>query len=794
MSASALRAEKSFTLFGCLRRLSPPRIRARAAKREKRTSRTPSGKHPGSFLTAIAMHSKSFVVALTFAGFAACSSPKSEPSRETVTPVSQAKAEPAPSAPVPPADAPVAKGAEETKPAAEPQDSKPSATEESSAAAPAAPAASSAPAATSPSAETPPKDEMKAETKSASTETKAESAPAAPAPAAQPPIQPVHPAAQAPQAATTPPPETNDGKSMFGEPLFVDGKRVTDNQIKLYLIFGVGRPMFELARTSVVIEDELHRRAAEAAEAEIKRREAEKPFASPDARKAALDAEEKTQNQQVHEKFTVSDAEVQKEVDRMNNDFLKNYPALDIHTETNRTFRSEEWYTKQLRQTLLFEKVFLPVDPAEWPAVTVEAVRQDSGDILLDDAKTSYQNRKDAAEKLGTEISADDPLYMQMMRDIVRMAIYKLIEFRTPGNGLTADTVALWADTNGDGKPDKTFTTEELWAEIKDTVSPTEVDEAKQWFVTAMSTRDRLEKEGFLMSGDECQKLIKDKASEFEDSIYNLESLATSTYMFPSLETYIDYYCMLQGFTKKNEALLKPGPAGELSPTLREYFDRANRCMGLGQVDVEVMLVGAFDIGKFQWKKDGWNWAKKESATLYKQIQDNLKEYNEQRAKILEAKAKGQEYKPEKEVLEPYRFWTQMMDDHCEYWDPPAPESPDKHISMVGMKMKGRFGPHFRNDLISYVGETYFTEWTTGTSITDYVFFEQAEGTVAGPFKGPQGYYITRVLRRTPPTRGLNLSEPKHLELLRDDWLRFNFNKYAREAVEQADVKGFAKG
>jgi hypothetical protein len=734
------------------------------------------------------MHSKSFVVALTLASFTACSSPKSEPSREAVTPVSEAKAEPTPTTPVAPADAPVAKSAEDTKPAPVPQDSKPSAMEESSAAAPAAPAASTtaAPAASAESASTPP----------ATSDAKTESAPAAAAaaPAAQPPIQPVHPAAQAPQSGTTPPPpETGDGKSIFGDPLIVDGKRVTDNQIKLYLIFGVGRPMFELARTSVVIEDELHRRAAEAAEAEIKRREAEKPFASADARKAALEAEEKTQNQQIHEKFTVSDAEVDKEKKRMTDDFLKNYPALDLQTETNRTFRCEDWYTAQLRQTLLFEKVFLPADPADWPAVTVEAVREDSGEILLEDAKTSYQNRKEAAEKFGTDLAADDPLYMQMMRDIVRMAIYKLIEFRTPGNGLTTDTIALWADTNGDGKPDKTFTTEELWAQVKDTISPTEVDEAKQWFVTSMATRDRLEKEGFLISGDECQKLIKAKASEFEDSIYNLESLATSTYMFPSLETYIDYYCMLQGFTKKSEPLLKPGPGGELSPTLREYFERANRCMGLGQVDVEVMLVGAFDIGKFQWKKDGWNWAKKESANLYKQIQDNLKEYNEQRAKVLEAKAKGQEYKPEKEVLEPYRFWTQMMDDHCEFWDPPAPESPDKKISMVGMKMKGRFGPHFRNDLISYIGETYYTEWTTGNSITDYVFFEQAEGTVAGPFKGPQGYYITRVLRRTPPTRGLNLTEPKHLELLRDDWLRFNFNKYAHEAVEQADVKGFAK-
>jgi hypothetical protein len=728
----------------------------------------------GSFSTATAMHSKSLAFAFSLTCWVALESAScTSPNPETVPPTAEAKPEPAsPVATSPATEAPAETAAAE-----------PDAPQAPEAAPKSEPAAEAAPAAEQPAAPAP-----KAETK---TETKVETA----QPASQPPIQPVHPAAQPPQATTTaPPPATDDGKSSFGEPLVVNGKRVTDNQIKLYLIYGPGRPIFEIARTSVVIDDEFHRRAAEAAEAEIRRRETEKPFGSPETRRAAAEAEEKIQLQQLHEKYAVSDAEIDKEKQRMVNDFLKNYPALDLQTETNRTFRNDDWYTKQLRQTLLFEKVFLPNDPADWPAVTTEAVREDSGEILIDDARESYKNRKEAAEKNGTDLQADDPLYMQMMRDIVRMAIYKLIEFRTPGNGMPNDSIALWADTNGDGKPDRTFTTDELWGEIKDTISQTEIDEAKQWFVTSIATHDRLEKEGFLLSPEDCSKLVKAKSSEFEDSIYNLESLATTTYMFPSLESYIEYYCMLEGFTKLSEPKLAPGPAGEMSPALREYFERANRSMGLGQVDVEVMLIGAFDIGKFAWKPDGWNWAKKQSAALYKQIQDNLKEYNEQRAKILEAKAKGTEYKPEKEVLEPYRFWTQLMDDHCEFWDPPAPEEPGKRMSMVGMKMKGRFGPHFRNDLVSYIGETYFTEWTTGNSITDYVFYEQAEGTVAGPFKGPQGYYITRVLRRTPPTRGLNLSEPKHLELLRDDWLRFHFVKYAREAVEKAEVQGFVRG
>jgi hypothetical protein len=601
--------------------------------------------------------------------------------------------------------------------------------------------------------------------------------------------------------------------SIFGEPLYVNGKRVSDDEIKLVLLYGPCRMMYELARINVVIEDELNRRASEATEAEIRRRETEKPFPNPEARKAAWTAEQANQNRLIREKYAVSEDRLQLEIDRMVTDFKKNYPALELDVEINRTYRNAEWYRQQLRQTILFDHVFLPDNPDEWPVVTMEAIRADSGQILIDDAYESYQNRlkmaenynkdqllkEEEAKKTGQaftpdhiDIAKEDELYMQMMRDIVRMAVFQLCDFKTPRDGIPT-SIALWADTNGDGKPELELKTEDLWNQVKDSVSPTEIMQAKEWFVTAWSTRDRLEKDGFLLNAADCEPLVEERGKILQNGKFDLEAMATTTYYFPSLDTWAEYYCMMEGFKKMVEPQLKPGPAGEVPQVLRDHFDRANKVMGLGQVDVEVMLIGAFDVGRFRWKPNGWEWAKNKATEIRAKIDENTRGYNEQRAKVLEAKARGTEYTPEKEVVEPYRFWSQMMDDHSEYWDPPAPNDPGKRSSMVGMKMKGRFGPHYRNDLNSYIGETYYDEWVTGRSITDYVFFEQTEGTVAGPFRGPEGYYITRVLRRTPPSRGLNLSEPKHLELLRDDWLRVKFNQYSREAVEQADVKGFAR-
>jgi hypothetical protein len=694
-----------------------------------------------------------------------------------------------------------------------------------------------------------------------------------------------------PAAASAP-----DDKPLFGEPLTIDGKRITDRDIKLFLIYGPCSHMLELAKFNLVIEDQISRTAVENAEAAIKKpatdaaegevkkregparatadaeveareapareaaeatvkkqeettpfptpadrqkaldeevkkelaklwanpddkqaiynkelakvwanpgdrqkvydevfkREYDKLFPSPDAQKKAYETELAKQKSLLHEKYTVTDEEVQKEFDSTITEFKQRYPVLDVPAEISRAFRTVDWYRKELRTMMQFDRVFLPPNPEEWPVVTREAVRADSGDILIEDAKSSYEMRKKAVEKTGGPLPKEDVIYVNMMRQIVRDAIFALVDFKTAGDGIAAD-IALWADVNGDGKPDLTITVDDMWSKVSDTVSQTEIDEAKQWFVTYNATLDRLKEDGHVLSSEDCSKAIGTLMKQYETSVNpgeQLTQLATRSYFFPSVDAYKQYYCLFEGFKQLVAPKLQPGPANDLPQALRDHFDHANRIMGLGQVEVEVMLVSAFDTAHFAWKKDGWSWAKKTADEIKAKIDANTKEFNEQQAKKNEAKAKGEEYKPEKEAIEPYHFWTQMMDDHSEYWDPPAPEGPGAKGSDISMKRKGRFGPRYRNDLITFVGETYYTQWVTGTSITDYVFFDQTEGSVAGPFKGPMGYYLTRVMRRSPPTRPLNLSEPKHVDLLREDFLRAAFIQYSKEAVAKAQVTG----
>lgn len=580
----------------------------------------------------------------------------------------------------------------------------------------------------------------------------------------------------------------DDGKSSFGAPLYVNGRRVTDNEIKLWVIYGPCRMMLEAKRINLIIDEELKRRAEEFAQKRADEVEKERPFGSPDEKKRFHDDEQRRLYASYKEEFVVSDDDVQKEYDRTIAEFKKKYPILDTDTEISRAYRSPEWYRFQLRQTLTFDRVFLPPNPEEWPIVTTEAVLADSGPTLVDDAKQSYEMRSKWQEEHGGDFPPEDNIYSTMMRQIVRDAMFGLVDFKTSFAGLP-DTIAMTADVNGDGVPEMTVPTDEIWQAIAKSVTQAEIDDAKKYYVAYYATRDRLEKDGHLPGPAERQKVLQEKLNSLVGTYLNLDILAQHTQYFPSTETYLEYETLMTGFKETMHHATDPGPAGELNPALRAHYDRAIKIMGLGQVEPEVMLISAFDIPNYKWKPDGWNWAKKKADELIARCKANDDLWAKQRKEAADAQAAGKPYEPEKAAVEPYRFWTDVMNDNSEWWDPPQPQQ-GKPGSEYSMKKKGRFGLRYRHDLEGAMQENKYKHWVNGFSITDHVFFDQPENTIDGPFKATLGYYVTRVNKRLPPTRSLNLSDPKHVELLVDDFLKYEMVKYTADAVKQSDVKG----
>jgi len=518
--------------------------------------------------------------------------------------------------------------------------------------------------------------------------------------------------------------------SIFGAPLFVNEKRVSDDEIKLALIYGPCRLALDLRKTELVIEDEIAR-----------------------------------QTKAGRTRAMISDAEFEAEYDYWVGEFRLSYPVLDIGSEICRTYRSVDGYRDFLRQQMLFDHVFLPEDPAQWPDTTVECIRADpaGGEALITEEKESYANRLAQAGGDPKKLPRGDLLIRQFVRQIVREALLGRIDFRTQPD-IGDPRLALWADKNGDGKPELAVSIDELWDKASDTVTETEIQEAKQWCITSRATRDRLASEGGLLSKREAKEALVDLATGLGGATITLEQIATKTYQFPSLESFSEYYTLQKGFERQTASKLADGPNGGLAPALKEHFERANKVMGLGMVDAEVLLVSAMDIPRFRWKKDGW----------------------------FEARRKAQRLREECEKDPSPEHWSRLLDVHSEYWDPPPNERGNGGWSSdIVPKRRGRFGSRYRNDLIGCVGESAYTEWVTGECITDWIFFDQPLNSVTGPFRGPLGWYLTRVTRRTPPSRPLKLDDPEHRRLLREDYLRHAFVEYSKEAVARAKIRGF---
>lgn len=600
----------------------------------------------------------------------------------------------------------------------------------------------------------------------------------------------------APLQDTTPAPEPSDPNEVVdtGEPLYVGDVLITEEQIQRYLIFGVCRPALEYHRVSALIDDEIKRRVA-AYEDELATWEAIKASGADPGPEPFKYTEEY---------FEISDEEFAKHRDRKFAEFMQKYPTLDLDTEMRRAYRAKDWYERELMQEMRFDKVFIPDNTEHWPDVTFEAMRQEAGDVLIKDFQESYERRKtyydnamaewqakkDAGEDAGPEpeMGAEDSMYRSILRQIVRDTLYSVIDTKTALDGLSPDLLVTM-DFDYDGTPELVVTNEEVWEDIRDTVNRWEVNKARRFLALMEATRQRLAQEGKLLSEEEAAAHMEEVKAGFGSNIFGLGSVALGAHMFPSVEAYGEYLPLLEAYRVSVLKLTEAPEEGGLAPTLRQHLNIANQVMGLAKVDAEVLQVSAFDFENVRWKVAGWAKARQKAEWLKSEIERNGVEYAEYRKQRMQAAAEGRELPADDAVMEPHDFWSRLIDEHSDFWDPPPP-TVGRPGSDHGYKKLGRFGERTRNDMRALLGESPFEHLLNGAMLTDTIFFKTPIGNVVGPIRGPFGFYLAKVIKRTPTARPLNINDERHLELLRDDWVRVSFIQYAHEALELIGTTG----
>lgn len=580
--------------------------------------------------------------------------------------------------------------------------------------------------------------------------------------------------------------------SIFGEPVVVHGRRISDDEIKRYLCMGIGGRDLDMIKFSIMVDQELERRRRDGASAEELAR------------------------------FEVNDTDLERRLAREKEDFRLRYPTLDFALEVGRAEQSLELFRERLRATMRFDRVFRPENPAEWPEITKAVIIENLTEQWLEDERVSYATRVKmlfesqkgwlaehgfgelvgklaalpsgdtaagqpgdtppvvalidepgsvaalaALKEVGLgDIPGDDPIAVDATRGTILQALNSYAIVHIDPDAIAANLPPAAAER---ARADKVLALiegvpvliDQVWNRIAPFVTPDQIDEAKRFLANIALLERDLEAKKLLMTQAEFRAwwptTAKQGKFEYLEFLNQHEMLSSQVLGFPSLWAFAQHTRVQESYRKSIAEELANDDM--LTPSLPII----NQIAGASKLNVNVMLLSAYDFDKVRWKDNGWADAKKRALEL-------------------------------KKALDEGADWQSTLELHSEFWDPPMPETGNK--PMQNFYFKGTFGnqPQTRNQLQGYLGDSDFRTFLCGSSVTDAIFFEQKMGSIDGPYRGSKGYYIARITGKTPPTRPLDLKVPVHREIVVHHYLRNSMNARAmallREGVEKGDVKG----
>ena len=87
------------------------------------------------------------------------------------------------------------------------------------------------------------------------------------------------------------------------------------------------------------------------------------------------------------------------------------------------------------------------------------------------------------------------------------------------------------------------------------------------------------------------------------------------------------------------------------------------------------------------------------------------------------------------------------------------------------------------------LGESEFEELLRGYSIGEILFYDAPIGEAVGPILGPYGYYVGRVIARSPGNRTIDFSSEYGRNLVREDYLSRRFLEWSNEVVSRSTIE-----
>jgi len=493
--------------------------------------------------------------------------------------------------------------------------------------------------------------------------------------------------------------------------LVVNGEEISDAAIRRELVYRLGRRQIETRKLAIFLDREIERQGLTKEDLDVE---------------ADVDTVIASGRTRMKEEYG----------DRLTEEQILANNKIDVSS-----------WRDQTRLALLFNRVFLPENPANWPPVTVEAlasaIADEEREKFMEQMIAGYEQRK-ADGNTGSETSQQQLMFNMMLRGPIMQSLQENSDIKTAQDGIPAELVMTI-----DGAE---LRTDDLFAEIEKNLAPIEWQRTRLWLAKSTAMRQALEKLGVYLDKDAFQVIWDDLEGKHKDTIFPIQQVVMTFKKFPSMSAYKSFYRGLQSYRE----LIKDEINDE---NLTKHLDRINRLMGLEQVDAEVILLSAFDYTLSSWKEDGWKNAKERAIKVSREL------------------AGGAD-------------WDELLMNNSDYWDPPIPASKQGEAPTGARRNRGKFGPKNRNSLLQMVDENEFEIFLSGGSVGDTIFFDIEEDSYGGPYKGVHGYYIAKVKGRIPANKSYSLDDPGQRESIEMDYLQVRFTQFAAKAMAEAEIQG----
>ncbi len=426
--------------------------------------------------------------------------------------------------------------------------------------------------------------------------------------------------------------------------------------------------------------------------------------------------------------FEIDEQEVVDALSGVLDEFLKQNPGVPFwDVVRSQLGLTKEMYLLQFKQGKLFDRIFFPGAPKDWPAVTKEAVMGQGG---ANGAQFLEQLEKMAAvDEEGNARPLPD-FWLVLMRQFVNKQLRSWSEIRYGSQGLDSEFVI---EVNGE-----TWKTEDAFESVKSGLYLKDFENAVQEIVIREALRQELEKNDSYISDETFEERFNAYREPFDATPFNTEVIAMQFKGYPSMEAFRTRWRLISSFTD----LIADRTNKE---TLAKHAEDHAQFLRGGSVGLDVIPFLAKDARTGVWIADGMSKAEERATAAFQSIESGEKTFEEV-------------------LAERGEFFANDED-------------------------KGRLGLKPLNQIRQYLRETEFTDLIKGYAISRQAFFNYPIGKVVGPLRGVDSCYLVRVNVKTPPRKALNLDKKEDYDLIKEDFIATEFLKWSNEVLKNTTVK-----